>query len=151
MIEIAANASLPVCRIVSWRKFRFEQGQTHTSTRTGMSRWSRRLTSLPYQVLGRRALEEDAPTVAEVMALIAHKAYHGSGSEPSAHLCGTGPGRNDCRRVACRAALSDARPTPHARYEAEFDRHRARRCVSKRLVSEKTLSADRKGLSFLPD
>jgi hypothetical protein len=111
------------------------------------------LTSLSYEALGRRAIAEDAPTVAEVMTLIAHdEAYHGGGY------------RGFCRIFAdsdLEGTIADAvHVARHFRMPAQHLMRDTKRnsieivrvgAFSKKLVSEGTLYAVLKGLGFVPD
>jgi hypothetical protein len=111
------------------------------------------LTSLNYQALAKRALEEDAPTVAQILTLIAQdEAYHGGGYRAFSRIYA---------EVDLDGTIADAMhvggnfrmPAQHLmrdrnRNSVEIVRVGA---FSKALVSEETIYRVLQGLGFVPD
>jgi hypothetical protein len=111
------------------------------------------LTSLNYRALAKRAVEEDAPTVAEIMTLIAQdEAYHGGGYRAFSRIYAESdlPGTiADAVHVGTNFRM----PAQHLmrdqkRNSVEIVRVGA---FSKELVSEETIYRVLKGLGFVPD
>jgi hypothetical protein len=111
------------------------------------------LTSLNYQALAKRAIEEDAPTVAQILRLIAQdEAYHGGGYRAFSRIYA---------EVDLEGTIADAlhvgrnfrMPAQHlmrdpGRNSVEIVRVGA---FSKAMVSEETIYRVLKGLGFVPD
>jgi hypothetical protein len=111
------------------------------------------LTSLNYQALAKRAIEEDAPTVAQILRLIAQdEAYHGGGYRAFSRIYA---------EIDLDGTIADAlhvgrnfrMPAQHlmrdpGRNSVEIVRVGA---FSKAMVSEETIYRVLKGLGFVPD
>jgi rubrerythrin len=111
------------------------------------------LTSLNYHSVARRAQQEDAPTVAEIMTLIAHdEAYHGGGyrafSRMFAELDLEGTIQD-----ALHVARNFRMPAQHLMRDRKKNSIEIVRAgaFSKRMVSEETIYHVLTGLRFVPE
>lgn len=111
------------------------------------------LTSLNYHALSKRAIEEDAPTTAEILKLIAHdEAYHGGGYRAFARIFAE-VDREGTIEDALFVAANFRMPAQHLmrdrrRNSVEIVRVGA---FSKEMVAEDTIFRVLMGLGFVPE